>query len=141
LPAEEVAALFSSISGSDEWAREMASLRPFAMVDDLLAAAERCWAELSPAEVLTALGRDTGQIADRLSEGDKAQTDDADDVFNLYRQRIGSIVLTDTPSGSVDELADSFGRRKNNSAESELAFASKKRFMSIRKSLFSILEQ
>jgi OHCU decarboxylase len=50
LPGDEAAAALLGCCGSPRWAREMATRRPFANVDALLAAADEVWWALDPAD-------------------------------------------------------------------------------------------
>lgn len=54
LPAGEAEARFLACCGSSAWARRMAAARPFASVEDLAAAADRTWRELSKDDWLEA---------------------------------------------------------------------------------------
>src|SRR4051812_17544491 len=54
LPAADAEAEFLNCCGSQRWAREMTSARPFASVDQLLARADTIWESLSEADWLEA---------------------------------------------------------------------------------------
>ena len=142
LSAESAGSVFRDCCGSTEWARQMASERPFLTVEDLYNAAEKKWMSLSPADWLEAFAahpkigsskpaasQNTGSAEWSRDEQSGVNTA-ADDVLSelenvnrLYLERFGFIFIVSATGKTADEMLAICKARLNNSIETELDLA------------------
>lgn len=136
----EAEALFLECSGSIEWAKRMAALRPFKMLEELFLSSERNWNSLSTAERLEAFS-----VAGRRSFDQGTVTKSAQKPLNkaerLYHDKFGFIFVVDTSGRSLDELEAICKARLGNSIETELAIATNEHLKIIETRLTELLEK
>ncbi len=129
----EAEAAFFNCCGSHEWARQMEKARPFRMVNDLLASAERIWESLSPSEQISAFVppnvKDAGPHADFA------------EATNLYRSKFGFIFVLSDLGRPIDEIVSICRARLGNSTETELTIAIEEQKSITRIGLYKLLER
>lgn len=133
LGSTEAEAAFFKCCGSHEWARQMERARPFRMVDDLLATAERIWENLSPAEQITAFAPPNTEEA--------RSSADFTEVSNLYRSKFGFIFVLSDLDRSIDEIVSICRARLRNSIETELTIAIEQQKSITKIGLYNLLER
>lgn len=111
----EAERLFLDCCGSTSWARRMAESRPYKLVDDLFASAERIWDSLSRAEQFDAFSQP--------KVTDKELGSDYEDACDLYRTKFGFIFVLSNTDRSISEMASICKARLGNSVETELMIA------------------
>ena len=147
LSAEEARAALLACCGSTRWAAEVAALRPFWDVGQLLSIAGRIWRELSWEDWLEAfrahpkIGEskpevETGGEAQRWSEGEQAGARDASAETLLalasanreYEERFGFIFIVCAAGRSADEILGLLRARMGNDPETELRVAAEEQW-------------
>ena len=144
LPAGEAEARFLACCGSSAWARRMAAAHPFASVEDLAAAADRAWRELSKDDWLEAFAAHppigvagTGPADlhpppnSAWSRQEQVGTESAspETLANLadanleYEDRFGHIFIVCASGRNAAEMLAAARERLGNDPETELAIA------------------
>ena len=142
LGADEARAALLACCGSTRWASEVAALRPFWDVGQLLRIAERVWRELGREDWLEAFRahpkigeskaeRETGEEARRWAEGEQsgARAAAADTLDALtranreYEERFGFIFIVCATGKSAEEMLGLLRARMPNDPETELRVA------------------
>ena len=142
LGADEAHAALLACCGSTRWASEVAALRPFWDVGQLLRIAGRVWRELGREDWLEAFRahpkigeskaeRETGKEARRWAEGEQsgaraaaAETLDALTRANReYEERFGFIFIVCATGKSAEEMLGLLRARMTNDPETELRVA------------------
>ena len=140
LPTEAAVATLLSCCGSTEWARRVASNRPFESEADLAEAADRIWRALSKADWLeafaahpkigssagtgTARSRAWSAEEQRGAIGASSETLAGLAAANRdYEERFGHIFIVCASGRSADEMLSLARRRLENDPEMELAVA------------------
>jgi len=142
LGAEEARAALLACCGSTRWAAEVAALRPFWDVGQLLNIAGRVWRELGREDWLEAFGahpkigeskaaQETGEEARRWSEGEQsgaraaeAETLDAlAEANRVYEERFGHIFIVCATGKTAAEMLSLLRQRLGNDHEAELHVA------------------
>ncbi len=141
-PPEEAQAELLRCCGSTRWARQVAEARPFANFEELLAAANRVWWSLDPADWLEAF-RAHPRIGERKpAAGELAGTErwSAQEQSGMqrspeevraalargnreYEERFGHIFLVCATGKSGEEMLVLLQTRLGNDPESELRIA------------------
>jgi len=120
----------------------MAATRPFAMIEDLFATADKTWSSLSIADHLEAfaahpkIGSKRAAASQKVqaakwSAGEQSGVDSAaqnvrselDDANRLYEDRFGFIFIVCASGRSAEEMLAICRARFGNSVETELAIA------------------
>jgi 2-oxo-4-hydroxy-4-carboxy-5-ureidoimidazoline decarboxylase len=142
LPPDEAGAEFLKCCGSMNWARQIASARPFENVDALLDSAANIWWSLAPDDWLAAF-RSHPKIGERQAEratsttahawseqeqsginGAAQETTAALAAGNLqYEQRFGYIFIVCASGKSADEMLAILRARLPNDPDQELRIA------------------
>lgn len=147
LGSEEAHAALLACCGSARWAREVAALRPFWDVGQLLSIGRRVWDELDREDWLEAFrahprigessaAADTGREARRWSEGEQSgaraasrETLDALARANReYEGRFGFIFIVCATGRTADEMLAMLGERLGNDPETELRVAAREQW-------------
>jgi OHCU decarboxylase len=142
LGAEEARAALLACCGSTRWAAEVAALRPFWDVGQLLNIAGRVWRELDGEDWLEAFrahpkigeskaARETGEEARRWSEGEQSGARDASErtldalseANREYEERFGFIFIVCATGKTAGEMLDTLRARMTNDPETELRVA------------------
>jgi len=142
LGAEEARAALLACCGSTRWAGEVAALRPFWDVGQLLRIGRRVWFELRGEDWLEAFrahprigeskaAADTGEEARRWSEGEQSRARDASAetraalaaANRVYEEKFGFIFIVCATGKSAAEMLDICRRRLKNEREAELRVA------------------
>jgi OHCU decarboxylase len=142
LGAEEARAALLACCGSARWAEEVAALRPFWDVGQMLNIAGRVWRELDREDWLEAFrahprigeskaAHETGEEARRWSEGEQAGARDApaetlDALARAnreYEERFGHIFIVCAAGKSAEEVLGLLRARMGNDPETELRAA------------------
>jgi OHCU decarboxylase len=142
LGAEEARAALLSCCGSTKWAAEVAALRPFWDVGQLLHLAGRVWRELGREDWLEAFRahpkigeskaeRETGAEARRWAEGEQARARDASDETRTalaeanreYERRFGFIFIVCATGKTAEEMLALLRERMDDDPEAELRIA------------------
>lgn len=142
LGAEEARAALLACCGSAAWAREVAALRPFWDVGQLLKIGGRVWRELPREDWLEAFrahprigeskaAADTGQEARRWSEGEQARAREAPEQTldalaegnREYERRFGFIYIVCATNRTAEEMLALLRERLSNDPETELRVA------------------
>ena len=130
---------FLKCCGSKNWAGEVASARPFATVDELLAEAERIWWSLPPADWLEAfhshpkigekkaaanVAADAQKWSAQEQSGVENSTEDTvktlAELNRVYEEKFGFIFIVCATGKSSDEMLAILRERLKNSPEVEL---------------------
>lgn len=147
LGAEDARAALLACCGSSAWAREVAALRPFWDVGQLLRIGRRVWRELGREDWLEAFrshprigeskpAADTGDEARRWSEGEQSraraasrQTLDALAEANReYEDRFGFIFIICATGRTAEEVLAALRERLSNDPEAELRVAAEEQW-------------
>ncbi len=147
LPADEARAALLACCGSARWAAEVAALRPFWDVGQLLRIAGRVWRELPREDWLEAFRahpkigeseaeRETGEEARRWSESEQAgaRASSADTLAQLaeanreYERRFGFIFIVCAAGRTADEMLADLRARLANDPETELRVAAEEQW-------------
>ena len=142
LSAGEARAALLACCGSTRWVSEVAALRPFWDVGQLLNIAGRVWRELGREDWLEAFRahpkigeqraeRETGAEAGRWSEGEQARAREApaetlaalSEANRDYEGRFGFIFIVCAAGKSAEEMLALLRERINNDPEAELRVA------------------
>jgi OHCU decarboxylase len=142
LPSDEALAALLACCGSARWAEQVAALRPFWDVGQLLRIAERVWSELGPDDWLEAFRahprigerkaeRETGERARDWSEGEQSRARDAavqtldalSEANREYEARFGFIFIVCATGKTADEMLGLLRARIDNDPETELRVA------------------
>lgn len=143
LSAAEAETELLKCCGSTEWARSLATRRPFADVPELLAVAEEVWWNLSESDWLEAFaahprigGRERAARAQHVqAEGwseqeqagarDAAQTtlDELAAANRAYEEKFGHIYIICATGRTADEMLALLHARLSNEADTELRIA------------------
>jgi OHCU decarboxylase len=147
LTAEEARAALSACCGSTRWASEVAALRPFWDVGQLLNLGGRVWRELDRDDWLEAFRahpkigeskaeRETGAEARSWSEGEQARAREASDetldalaeANREYIERFGFIFIVCATGKSAEEMLALLRARITNDPETELRVAAQEQW-------------
>jgi OHCU decarboxylase len=142
LTAEEARAALLACCGSTRWASEVAALRPFWDVGQLLNLGGRIWRELGREGWLEAFRahpkigeskaeKETGAEARAWAQGEQSRARDASDETRAalaeanreYEARFGFIFIVCATGKSAEEMLALLRERLNNDAEAELRVA------------------
>ena len=142
LSVEEARAALLACCGSTRWTSEVAALRPFWDVGQLLNIGGRVWRELGRENWLEAFRahpkigeskaqRETGAEARAWAEGEQARAREASDetldalteANREYEERFGFIFIVCATGRSAEEMLASLRERLNNDPETELRLA------------------
>ena len=142
LTADEARAALLACCGSTRWVSEVAALRPFWDVGQLLNIAGRVWRELGREDWLEAFRahpkigeskaeRETGAEAVRWSEGEQARAREASDATlealseanREYEEHFGFIFIVCAAGRSAEEMLATLRERLSNDPEAELRVA------------------
>ncbi|MEQ1923360.1 MAG: 2-oxo-4-hydroxy-4-carboxy-5-ureidoimidazoline decarboxylase [Pyrinomonadaceae bacterium] len=142
LSLEEAQSAFLDCCGSQVWARRMAELRPFAMLDDLFASADKVWALLSTVDHLEAfaahpkIGSKKAAASQNVqaaswSAGEQSGVDlaakdvrdELADANSLYEDKFGFIFIVCASGKTAEEMLAICRARLGNSLQTELAIA------------------
>jgi OHCU decarboxylase len=142
LTAEEARAALLACCGSTRWASEVAALRPFWDVGQLLNLGGRIWRELGREGWLEAFRahpkigeskaeKETGAEARAGAQGEQSRARDASDETRAalaeanreYEARFGFIFIVCATGKSAEEMLALLRERLNNDAEAELRVA------------------
>jgi OHCU decarboxylase len=142
LSAEEARAALLACCGSARWASEVAALRPFWDVGQLLNIGGRVWRELPREDWLEAFRahpkigeskaeQDTGAEARRWSEGEQASAREASnetldalaEANREYEERFGFIFIVCATGKSAEEMLALLRSRIDHDPETELRVA------------------
>jgi OHCU decarboxylase len=143
-PAGDACAMLLACCGSRAWARRMADARPFADLAALLAAADRIWDDLGPADRLEAfaahprigespeaIGSSSSRAA-RWSSSEQAGvagagprlTQSLAEANRRYEERFGHIFLVCATGKSASQILEALASRLENDPARELDVAS-----------------
>ena len=142
LGAEEARAALLACCGSTKWATEVAALRPFWDVGQLLNIAGRVWRELDREDWLEAFrahpkigeskaAKETGEEARRWAEGEQsgarsAAAETLDELARMnreYEERFGFIFIVCATGKTAEEMLVSLRARITNDPETEIRVA------------------
>ena len=141
MPREEAERELMTCCGSRAWARQVASGRPYADFESLLAAADGVWFALSPDDWLEAFSkhprigdraaRAAPEVERRWSEAEQSRArEGAPGVLTElaianaeYENRFGHVFLICATGRSADEILKQARKRLHNDPESELRVA------------------
>jgi OHCU decarboxylase len=142
LSMDEARAALLACCGSTRWASEMAALRPFWDVGQLLNIGGRVWRELPKEDWLEAFRahpkigekkaeKDTGAESRAWSEGEQSRTraapaetlDALAEANQEYEERFGFIFIICATGKTADEMLAILRGRINNDPETELRVA------------------
>jgi OHCU decarboxylase len=160
LPADRAADVLRSCCGAERWVRAMVAHRPFASVDDALAAADAGWAPLGPADWLEAFShhprigenksaspQSARAAAWSSSEQASVAASDAgtrDELARMnreYEAKFGHIYIVCASGKSADELLAIARRRLQNEPAAELAEAAREQYAITRLRLRRLLSE
>jgi allantoicase len=142
LPPAQAREAMLSCCGSPAWAERMSARRPFASVEELLAAADQVWGELGRDEWLAAfrahpeiggggVEAEQGERARAWSSAEQAGARTAGaatraalaDANRAYRERFGHVYIVCATGRSAEEMLSLCQERLANDPEAELAIA------------------
>ena len=160
LPRDEAESAFLDCCGSTEWARRMADLGPFPMLENLFETAETVWFALSPADWREAFVAHPKIGSKKPAPGQKARaadwssgeqsgmqvadasvSDQLADANRLYEAKFGFIFIVCATGKSADEMLAICRARLGNSAETEMRIASREQQKITEIRLTKLLEQ
>lgn len=155
LPDDQAVSVFTSISGSELWARRMTKLRPFAMLEHIFAAADNTWSAMPASElvsVFSGLSEPKARVASftsagavHLANGPDLSVPQSDDDLaqaeSLYLAKFGFIFVLHSSGKSSQEVLAICRARLGNSVETELRIAAEEQRKIIEIRLNNILEQ
>jgi OHCU decarboxylase len=143
LPREEAYAELLKCCGSTRWAREVAALKPFWDVTQVVIIGHRVWAELTEEDWLEAfrahpkIGETKAKAAvteeeKRWSEGEQARAQEASDSTRAalaeanreYEERFGFIFIICASGRTAEEILAALRERITNDRDTELRAAS-----------------
>ena len=144
LPDREAAGLLASCCGSTGWVQAMVAARPFGSLPALLSAAERCWADLKPADWLEAfrhhprIGEQAAAVPQRPESGGWSAAEQAGvgsapdatrqalaELNRQYEARFGYIYIVSAAGKSAEELLAIARERLRNAPDVELLTAAR----------------
>ena len=147
LGADEARAALLACCGSTRWAAEVAALRPFWDVRQLLRIGRRVWVELGVEDRLEAFrahprigeskaASDTGDEARRWAEGEQSRARDAsaetlDEMARAnreYEARFGFIYIVCATGRTAEEMLALLRERLSNDPEAELRVAAEEQW-------------
>jgi OHCU decarboxylase len=147
LGADEARAALLACCGSTRWAAEVAALRPFWDVGQLLRIGRRTWVELKAEDWLEAFrahprigeskaAAETGEEAKRWSEGEqsRARAAGAETLDELaranreYEERFGFIYIVCATGRTAEEMLALLRERLSNDPETELRVAAEEQW-------------
>jgi 2-oxo-4-hydroxy-4-carboxy-5-ureidoimidazoline decarboxylase len=169
LDAESAARELRRCCGSTAWARAMTGARPFPNVEALLAAGDRIWSSLTPADWLEAFAAhprigDDGSVGSRRSDGssesggssesaawsagEQSGVDRASDATRRrladanrdYEARFGYIFIVCATGKSGREMLDLLGCRMHSEPDVELGIAAGEQRKILRLRLVKLIE-
>jgi 2-oxo-4-hydroxy-4-carboxy-5-ureidoimidazoline decarboxylase len=135
LPADDAAAVLRGCCEAPGWARQVAAGRPYRNLADLLAAADRAWAERGPGELTAAMAahprigdRGPGVAGQSRQEqagvgADPGTLAELRDANGAYERRFGHVFLICAASRGAPEILSELRRRLANDPGTELAVA------------------
>ncbi|HEX6746665.1 MAG TPA: 2-oxo-4-hydroxy-4-carboxy-5-ureidoimidazoline decarboxylase [Longimicrobium sp.] len=142
LPDDEAAAALLTCCGSPRWARGMAARRPFAGMDDVLAAADETWWALDPADWDDAFAAhprigerkaapaQTAQAAAWSAQEQAGAASAGEDVAaalaegnRAYERRFGRIYIVCATGKTAEEMLSILRARLDNDPRTELRVA------------------
>ena len=151
LPREEAEARLLACCGSRQWARRLASERPFASAGDLADAADRIWRSLSAGDWLEAfaahprIGQSSSNSWARQEQAG-AKSASPETLANLadanreYEERFGHIFIVCATGKSAAEMLALAESRLHNDPRTELAIAAEEQRRIMRLRLAKLLE-
>jgi OHCU decarboxylase len=152
LPREEAEGRLLACCGSRQWARRLASERPFRSASGLADAADRIWRSLSADDWLEAFAAHPrigarGEVA-RWARQEQAGTKSASpetlaklaDVNREYEERFGHIFIVCAAGKSAAEMLALAESRLHNDPRTELAIAAEEQRRIMRLRLAKLLE-
>ena len=147
LPVDEARAALLACCGSARWASEVAALRPFWDVGQLLNIGGRVWRELPREDWLEAFRahpkiggqraeKDTGAEARAWSEGEQSRARAASDetlaalaeANREYEERFGFIYIVCAAGRTAEELLALLRERLSNDPDTELRIAAREQW-------------
>lgn len=157
LPREEAEARLLACCGSRQWARRLASERPFRSADDLADAADRLWRSLSADDWLEAFAAHPrigapGEVrhpppsswARQEQAGTKSASPETlanlADANREYEERFGHIFIVCATGKSAAEMLALAEARLHNDPRTELAIAAEEQRKIMRLRLAKLLE-
>ncbi len=141
LPRAEAASYLGDCCGSTRWVEAMLDRRPFAGIDDLLAAADDAWSTTGPgdwdeafahhprigerraAAVVSAAARDWSAREQQAAAADEPARAALARASEEYERRFGRLYIVCAAGRSARELLDDIEARMGNDAERERAVA------------------
>jgi OHCU decarboxylase len=136
LPAGEAERMLYTCFASTPWVRRVSAGRPYADFAALLAACDSAWAELSPADWLSAFaahprigegGGHTPESSEREQIGVRSAAGrtlaELKDENRRYEARFGHVFLISASGRSADEILAALRLRMNNDPATEVAVA------------------
>lgn len=160
LTAAKAEAAFLDCCGSREWAKSMASARPFPMLEELFKAAENIWFSLPIADHLEAFaahpsigskksspsqnGRSASWSKDEqsgMSEADRQVRDSLAKANRLYQAKFGFIFIVYATGKTAEEMLALCRARLNNSVQTELQIAAEEQRKITETRLIKLLER
>lgn len=135
LPADEAAAALRGCCEAPGWARQVAAGRPYRDLADLLAAADRAWAERGPGELAAAMAahprigdRGPGVAGQSRQEqagvgADPGTLAELREANGAYERRFGHVFLICAAGRGAPGILSELRRRMANDPDTELAVA------------------
>ncbi len=142
LPLDGARAALLACCGSTRWAEQVAALRPFWDVGQLLRIGERVWRESGPEDWLEAFRahprigerkaeQETGEQSRNWSEGEQSRARDAavqtldalTEANREYETRFGFIFIVCATGKTAEEMLELLRARMGNDPETELRVA------------------
>ncbi|MEJ7622593.1 MAG: 2-oxo-4-hydroxy-4-carboxy-5-ureidoimidazoline decarboxylase [Pyrinomonadaceae bacterium] len=120
---------------SREWSRRMERKRPFAMIEDVFAAAENVWSTIAMPDRLEALARC------EINVDADTQGDDFNKAKELYRNKFGFEFVVEPGEKSAGEVASICSARLGNSVATERRLAAAEQSKIIERQLTLLLEK
>ncbi len=140
LPDADAEAVFLSCAGSQAWARTMTELRPFRILEDMFAAAERVWHSLPAGEWLSAFEScESGECECDGSGG--VFMEDLHEAAGLYHDKFGFSMVTNGRKRSAVEMLHLYRTRLGNSPRREFVLAGEEYGKIIESRLTGVLER
>jgi OHCU decarboxylase len=151
LPREEAEARLLACCGSRQWARRLASERPFRSASDLADAADRIWRSLSADDWLEAfaahprIGQSSSNAWARQEQaGTKSASPETlvnlADANREYEERFGHIFIVCATGKSAAEMLALAKSRLHNDPRTELAIAAEEQRKIMRLRLAKLLD-
>ena len=133
LPAGDAVKLLLGCCSAPGWARRVAAARPYASLDDLLAAGDGAWAGRGPGELEAAMAGHPRIGERRLSAqsrqeqsgvgSDPGTAQALQEANAAYEDRFGHVFLICATGRGPDDILAELGRRMTNDPAAELAVA------------------